>query len=259
MLPIMEIHIVPCLSDNYAYVLVQAGAAVVVDPSEAPPVQKALADLGVALVGVWATHHHHDHVGGIAELVRQNAGLEVVGSAYDADHGRVPNLTRAVSEGEPLWFGSHRARVLEVPGHTLGAVAYVIEGALFSGDTLFGAGCGRLFEGTPATMLASLTALRALPGDTRLYCGHEYTQKNLNFARTVEPDNTDIVQRLEHVNEARRAGRPSIPSTLEDECKTNPFFRWDAPSVIAKARSLGAASSEPEAVLAAVRKARDTY
>ena len=255
----MEIHIVPCLSDNYAYVLTHEGAAVVVDPSEAAPVQKALEALGVAITGIWATHHHHDHVGGIADLVRQNAGLEVVGSAYDSEHGRVPAQTHAVSEGEPLWFGGHRVRVLEVPGHTLGAVAYLIEGALFSGDTLFAAGCGRLFEGSPATMLASMTALRSLPEETRLYCGHEYTQKNLSFARSIEPDNADIAQRLEQVNALRAAGRPSIPCTLGDERKTNPFFRWDVPAVIAKARALGAESDEPEPVFAAIRRARNGF
>lgn len=255
----MEIHIVPCLSDNYAYILVHAGAAVVVDPSEAAPVLDALSKLEVSLVGVWATHHHHDHVGGIPELVRENAGLEVIASAYDSTRTRVPGQTRAVDEGEPIWFGSHRVRVMEVPGHTLGAIAFLVDGALFSGDTLFGAGCGRLFEGTPATMLASLTALRALPGDTKLYCGHEYTQKNLMFAKKVDPENLDVVNRLQRVEAARRAGTPSVPSTIEEECLTNPLLRWDAPRVIEKANELGATSAEPEAVFAAIRRARDHF
>ena len=255
----MEIHIVPCLSDNYAYVLVHAGAAVVVDPSESAPVLDALSKLGVSLVGIWATHHHHDHVGGIPELVRENAGLEVIASAYDSTRNRVPGQTRAVDEGEPIWFGSHRVRVMEVPGHTLGAIAFLVDGALFSGDTLFGAGCGRLFEGTPATMLASLSALRALPGDTKLYCGHEYTQKNLMFAKKIDPENLDVVNRLQRVEAARRAGTPSVPSTIEEECLTNPLLRWDAPRVIEKANELGATSAEPEAVFAAIRRARDHF
>jgi hydroxyacylglutathione hydrolase len=255
----MEIHIVPCLSDNYAYVLVHAGAAVVVDPSEATPVLDALSKLEVSLVGVWATHHHHDHVGGIPELVRENAGLEVIASAYDSARNRVPGQTRAVDGGEPIWFGSHRVRVMEVPGHTLGAVAFLVDGALFSGDTLFGAGCGRLFEGTPATMLASLSALRALPGETKLYCGHEYTQKNLTFAKQIEPDNQAVVKRLARVEAARGAGKPSIPSTIEEECLTNPLLRWDAPRVIEQAHELGAANPEPEAVFAAIRRARDHF
>jgi hydroxyacylglutathione hydrolase len=255
----MEIHIVPCLSDNYAYVLVHAGAAVVVDPSESAPVLDALSKLGVSLVGIWATHHHHDHVGGIPELVRENAGLEVIASAYDSTRNRVPGQTRAVDEGEPIWFGSHRVRVMEVPGHTLGAIAFLVDGALFSGDTLFGAGCGRLFEGTPATMLASLSSLRALPGDTKLYCGHEYTQKNLMFAKKIDPENLDVVNRLQRVEAARRAGTPSVPSTIEEECLTNPLLRWDAPRVIEKANELGATSAEPEAVFAAIRRARDHF
>jgi hydroxyacylglutathione hydrolase len=255
----MEIHIVPCLSDNYAYVLVHAGAAVVVDPSESAPVLDALSKLGVSLVGIWATHHHHDHVGGIPELVRENAGLEVIASAYDSTRNRVPGQTRAVDEGEPIWFGSHRVRVMEVPGHTLGAIAFLVDGALFSGDTLFGAGCGRLFEGTPATMLASLSALRALPADTKLYCGHEYTQKNLMFAKKIDPENLDVVNRLQRVEAARRAGTPSVPSTIEEECLTNPLLRWDAPRVIEKANELGATSAEPEAVFAAIRRARDHF
>ena len=255
----MEIHIVPCLSDNYAYILTQAGATIVIDPSEAAPVQAALAQRELSLNGIWATHHHHDHVGGIPELVRQNAGLEVVGSTYDAERRRIPELTRAVGESEPLWFGSHRVRVLEVPGHTLGAVAFLVDGALFSGDTLFSAGCGRLFEGDPPTMLKSLDALRTLPAETRLYCGHEYTQKNLNFAAKIEPDNLDVKRRLAAVEKLRAAGKPSIPSTLEEECKTNPLLRWDAPAVIEKARQLGAASKDPVAVFAAMRRARDGF
>jgi hydroxyacylglutathione hydrolase len=255
----MEIHIVPCLSDNYAYVLVHAGAAVVVDPSESAPVKAAIANLGVSLVGIWATHHHHDHVGGIADLVHENAGLEVIASAYDAERKRVPGQTRAVSEGEPLWFGSHRVRVMEVPGHTLGAVAYLVDGALFSGDTLFGAGCGRLFEGTPETMVASLGALRALPGDTKLYCGHEYTEKNLAFARKMEPGNADVTARQQKVAELRRAGQPSLPSTIAEECRTNPLLRWDAPRVIEKAQELGVTSTEPESVFGAIRRARDFF
>lgn len=255
----MEIHIVPCLSDNYAYILTHAGATVVVDPSEAGPVQAALTQRGLALNGIWATHHHHDHVGGIAELVRQNAGLEVVGSTYDAERSRIPELTRAVGESEPLWFGSHRVRILEVPGHTLGAIAFVVDGALFSGDTLFASGCGRLFEGDPPTMLASLQALRALPGETRLYCGHEYTQKNLSFAAKIEPGNPDVKRRLAEVEKLRAADKPTIPSTIEEERRTNPMLRWDAPSVIEKAQQLGAASAEPVAVFAAIRRARDGF
>lgn len=256
---IMEIHVVPCLSDNYAYIIASGGSAVVVDPSEAAPVQAALDARGLALVGIWATHHHLDHVGGIADLVEHHAGVEVVGSAYDAERGRIPNLTRAVADGEALWFGSHRARVIDVPGHTLGAVAYVIEGAVFSGDTLFGAGCGRLFEGTPEVMVSSLEKLRGLPGDTRLYCGHEYTQKNLGFAAKIEPGNQAVEERAKRVAALRQAGEPSVPSTIEEETATNPMLRWDAPGVVQKARELGARSGDGAGVFAAVRRARDGF
>lgn len=258
----MEIHVVPCLSDNYAYLVSSGGKAVVIDPSEAQPVQAALDAHGLALVGIWATHHHHDHVGGIADLLAHHAGhveIEVVGSEYDASRDRVPCLTRAVSEGEPLWFGGHRARVLPVPGHTLGAVAFLLEGALFSGDTLFGAGCGRLFEGNPEIMVRSLASLRGLPGETRLYCGHEYTQKNLAFAQRIEPDNPQIEARAQRVASRRKAGQPSVPSTLAEECATNPFLRWDAPGVVRQALELGASNEGAESIFGAIRRARDSF
>jgi hydroxyacylglutathione hydrolase len=256
----MEIEVVPCLSDNYAYLLVDpSGQALIVDPSEAEPVVAALARRAHDPVGIWATHHHHDHVGGVQELRARYPRLEVVGSAYDADRKRIPELTHAVQEGDSLWFESRRVRLLFVPGHTLGAVAYLCEGALFSGDTLFAAGCGRMFEGTPEVMQASLASMRALPADTKLYCGHEYTEKNLQFAAFVEPDNEAIKARQAAVKALRAEGKPSLPCTMGDEQATNPFLRWDEPTVIEKAMSLGAASAEPAAVFAALRKAKDTY
>jgi hydroxyacylglutathione hydrolase len=256
----MEIEAIPCLADNYAYLLSDAsGHAVVVDPSEAAPIVEAVARRGLELVGIWATHHHHDHVGGIEELVARYARVEVVGSAYDAERKRIPKLTHALSDGDPLWFESRRVRLLFVPGHTLGAVAYLCDGALFSGDTLFSAGCGRMFEGTPKGMQASLASLRELPGDTRLCCGHEYTEKNLQFAAFVEPDNAAIAARVEEVRQLRAKGQPSIPCSLEQECAVNPFLRWDVPEVIDKARSLGANSADPAEVFAALRKAKDTF
>jgi hydroxyacylglutathione hydrolase len=256
----MEIEVIPCLTDNYAYLVAASGGhAVVVDPSEAAPVRSALERRGLSLVGVWATHHHHDHVGGISELVRDVAGLEVLGSAYDAQRQRIPSQTRALNPGDPVWFQSGRVRLLFVPGHTLGAVAYLYNGALFSGDTLFSAGCGRLFEGTPAQMRSSLASLRDLPPSTLLYCGHEYTQKNLEFALDIEPDNAAISERLRQVREQRAAGRPSVPSTLMQECETNPFLRWDAPTVITRALALGAQSDAPDEVFATLRRAKDAY
>jgi hydroxyacylglutathione hydrolase len=256
----MDIHVIPCLSDNYAYILVaEGGRTVVVDPSETAPVRQALTKLGLSPASVWATHHHGDHVGGVPGLLQSFPSMEVLGSAYDADKQRIPGLTRALRPGEPVWFEDEHVQLLFVPGHTLGAVAYLCEGALFSGDTLFGAGCGRMFEGTPEIMQQSLASLRALPGDTRLYCGHEYTEKNLLFAQHVEPDNAEIAQRLARVRAKRAAGQPSVPSTLDEEWATNPFFRWDEPTVIARARQLGAAGEAPHQVFAALRSAKDGF
>jgi hydroxyacylglutathione hydrolase len=260
MLDPMEIEVVPCLADNYAYLLIdRSGHTIVVDPSEAEPVVAALERRSLELVGIWATHHHHDHVGGIPELVRRYPRLEVVGSAYDAEHNRIPKLTHAIGADEPLWFESRRVRLLFVPGHTLGAVAYLCEGALFSGDTLFSAGCGRMFEGTPSGMQASLASLRSLPGDTQLHCGHEYTEKNLQFAAFIEPENKAIPERLAQVRQLRAQGSPSVPCSIEQEHAVNPFLRWDEPAVIEKARSLGAASDAAPDVFAALRKAKDNF
>jgi hydroxyacylglutathione hydrolase len=256
----MDIVIVPCLSDNYAYLLVgHAGQTIVVDPSEAAPVRAALAQRGLSLVGIWATHHHADHVGGIPELLQSFPGIDVLGSAYDAARQRIPGLTRALSDADAVWFDSERVRLVFVPGHTLGAVAYVCHDALFSGDTLFAAGCGRMFEGTPEGMQASLAALRALPAETQLYCGHEYTEQNLRFAAHIEPQSAAITERLARVRAQRAAGQPSLPCTLEEEFATNPFLRWDAPDVVARARQLGAADERPAAVFAALRRAKDTF
>lgn len=256
----MRIEIVPCLADNYAYLVIsEAGAAVVVDPSQAAPVAAAVRSAGVTLVGIWLTHHHPDHVGGVVELTAAYPRLVVVAGTYDCEHGRIAGVTRALGEGEPLWFGSRRVRVLAVPGHTLGAIAYLVDGALFGGDTLFSSGCGRLFEGTPETMQHSLAKLRELPGDTRLYPGHEYAARNLAFAADLEPDNTTIRERMAEVQALFAQKLPSVPTTLAQERLVNPFLRWDVPEVIARARALGAASDEPADVFAAVRRARDVF
>lgn len=254
----MHVEPVPCLTDNYAYVVASNGYAVVVDPSEAAPVEAAVERLGVRLVGIWLTHHHHDHVGGVAELVAAHPSLVVVASAYDQDQGRIPHVSHGVRAGEPLWFGSRRARVIEVPGHTLGAVAYLIEGALFCGDTLFCGGCGRLFEGSPAQMQQSLALLRELPADTLVYPGHEYTVKNLAFGAHVEPRNADIAELSAVARTLRAQEKPTVPTTLGQELRINPFLRWDDPAVIAHARTLGAGVDEVT-VFAAVRREKDSF
>lgn len=226
----MIVEPIPCLRDNYAYYLPALG--VVVDASEAAPVLAAVGDR--PLRAVWCTHHHWDHVGGIPALKERIPGLEVVGSGHDRD--RIEGLTDTVEEGDTR----DGARVLAIPGHTLGAIAFVFPDVVFTGDTLFLAGCGRLFEGTPAMMVASLTKLRALPDATRVYGGHEYTENNLRFARTLG------------CAEGRVARPP--PGTMGEERATNPFLRWDDPALAARV------GAEPGvACFAEVRRRKDTF
>lgn len=247
----MRIVSVPCLKDNFAYLIIDGdGRCAVVDPGEAGPVEAALARERVELAAVWATHHHPDHVGGVGELVARRAGVDVVIGVKDA--AKTPHVTRTVADGDEVTLGGLRARCIHNPGHTLGAISYVVEGCAFTGDTLFGGGCGRVFEGDAAMMHASLMRLAALPPETKVYFGHEYTASNLRFAAAVEPDNAAV---------ARRAGAlpaPSTPSTIADERATNPFLRAAEPAVIAAAKARGAAG-DPVSVFAAIRSWKDGF
>lgn len=241
----------PCLKDNFAYLVIDDdGRCAVVDPGEAAPVEAALAREHARLAAVWATHHHPDHVGGIGELVARRAGVEVVIGVKDA--AKTPHVTRRVDDGDEVALGALRARCIHNPGHTLGAISFVVDGCAFTGDTLFGAGCGRLFEGDAAMMHAALMRLAALPPDTRVYFGHEYTATNLRFAAAVEPDNAAVAAR------ARALPQPSTPSTIADERATNPFLRAAEPAVIAAARARGAAG-DPVSVFAALRSWKDGF
>lgn len=245
--PTLEIVPVPAFRDNYVFVLHDRalGRAAVVDPGEAGGVLAWLSRHGARLEAVLLTHHHRDHVGGVAEIARAHPEAAIVGAAADAR--RLPPLTRAVAEGDVVPVLGRDARVIAVPGHTLGHVAYVVEnpagGAdLFSGDTVFGATIGNLFEGTPDDMWASLVKLRALEPSTRLWCAHEYTLDNVRLAAGFDPRNARLAERLRRVEGQVARGEPTVPFVLEDEIATNPFFRWDDAELCAR---LGAAPGLP--------------
>lgn len=247
----MQVIPVSCLSDNYAYLVVQGRLAAVVDPSQADPVLRAIDEHSLELKEIWLTHHHWDHVGGIEPLIEECPIVHVRGSRFDADNERIPRQTDALSEGDSFEFGGSAVDVLEIPGHTLGAIAFITEGNLFSGDTLFIAGCGRVFEGTMEMMSQSLTKLRSLPADTKVWCGHEYTVNNLRFAQTIEPHNADIARALDEAMAAREAGRFTVPGRLDRELAINPFLRFDVPNV--------AAGRDPVATFTAIRQAKDNF
>lgn len=253
----LEIRLVPLLSDNYAYLLHDPASdeAAVVDPSEAGPVLAALKEAGWALKHILNTHHHPDHTGGNHAL-KQATGATVVGP--EKDRHRIPDLDLGLAEGDTYRIGTRQLRVLEVPGHTSGHIALVFDEdqAVFSGDTLFSLGCGRLFEGTPAQMWQSLSKLRDLPGATRVYCGHEYTQSNCRFAVTIEPENAALRRRAEEIVELRAAGRPTIPSTIEVENLTNPFLRADRPEL---QTAQGWQGRDPVEIFAEIRRRKDSF
>lgn len=253
----MHLTALPALADNYIWLLHDdAGHALVVDPGDAAVVERALAERGLQLQAILLTHHHHDHVGG-AQALRERHGVPVYAPADD----RITAATVRVHDGERITLSQPEAsfEVIAVPGHTLSHVAYHGEGVLLAGDTLFSLGCGRLFEGTPAQMLASLDRLAALPANTLLCCGHEYTAANGRFAREIEPRNAELSARLQEVAALRARQRPSLPVSLGSELATNPFLRTDTPAVIAWCRRLPVLPSDRTARFAAVRAAKDGF
>jgi hydroxyacylglutathione hydrolase len=252
-LPDLEIVIVPCLKDNYAYLVRSGALCAVIDPAEVEPVEAALQARGARLTHILNTHHHWDHSGGNREL-KAAYGAEVVGP--EKDRSRIPAIDTGVDEAHGWQFGPFKVEVLEVPAHTRGAVAYGFGGAVFTGDTLFAMGCGRLFEGPAEMMLASLTKIAALPGATAVYCGHEYTLANARFAMTLEPGNAALSERLKAVEAACASGQPTVPSTIALEQATNPFLRTASPEIRA---SIGMASASDVDVFAEIRRRKDNF
>lgn len=228
----LTIELLSALSDNYIYLLRDpiSGTTAAVDPTLAEPVLRALQERGWHLDYVFNTHHHSDHVGGNLAL-KQATGCKIVAAA--ADRSRIPGLDIGVADGDKVELGEQCFQVLATPGHTLGHIVfYAAESlALFCGDTLFSMGCGRLFEGTAEQMWQSLQKLKALPGDTRIYCAHEYTQANGRFALTLEAENTNLRQRVAEVARLRKSNLPSLPSTIAVELQTNPFLREHSASL----------------------------
>ena len=237
----MRLVPVPAFADNYIWLLVDdAARALIVDPGDAAPVLEALARESLEPTAILLTHHHPDHVGGVARLLQVHPALPVLAP----DDARITTATRRVGDGDEVVIDAPSAtfQVVAVPGHTSSHVAFAGAGVLFAGDTLFSVGCGRLFEGTPAQMLASLDRLAALPGDLQLCCGHEYTLANCAFALSVDPDNAALRERDAQARAARARGEPTLPSALSQERATNPFLRCDAPSIrAASTRALGEA------------------
>jgi hydroxyacylglutathione hydrolase len=248
----LEVVPVSAFKDNYVWTMRDATHAAVVDPGEARPVLDYLAREKLSLVAILATHHHPDHVGGVAELVRKWPV-----PVYGPKNEPIATLTQPVSEGDTVKIPELGASfsVLDIPGHTRAHIAYYGAGSLFCGDTLFACGCGRVFEGTPQQMYASLEKLRALPDETKVYCGHEYTLANIGFAKHVEPGNTALSAREARDRRLRETGKPTLPSRLGEEKATNPFLRCTEPAVVESVNKyLGTRVSDPVRVFAAIRE-----
>lgn len=222
----IEIHQFAILNDNFGLLIHDpaTGATASIDAGEAYPIERELEAKGWRLTDILVTHHHVDHTAAVAEL-KEATGCRVVGPRSEAD--KIAGIDLAVGDGDTFKLGGIEISVLETPGHTLGHIAYVIAkaGAAFVGDTLFSLGCGRIFEGTPQQMHASLLKLAALPGETKIYCGHEYTLSNGRFALAIEPDNPALLKRMAEVEALRKAGKPTLPTSIAQELATNPFLR----------------------------------
>ncbi|HSB97493.1 MAG TPA: hydroxyacylglutathione hydrolase [Spongiibacteraceae bacterium] len=259
----MFIEPIAAFTDNYIWCLHDGSTAWVVDPGEASPVLVFLAAKKLRLQGILITHHHHDHTGGIGQLRQAFSDLTVYGPHNRDNQPCIKGLDKQLEEGDTVDVFGYSFDVLEIPGHTLDHIAYYAADShpptLFCGDTLFAAGCGRLFEGTPPQMLASLQKLAQLPTATAVYCGHEYTVANLRFAQAVEPDNAVVRERAAEAATLRAEQRPTLPSNIGLELATNPFLRCQTPSVLAAARRHGAQTENLAAIFAAIRGWKDQF
>jgi hydroxyacylglutathione hydrolase len=246
-----------CLKDNYGVLIHDSatGATAAVDAPEAAPIDAALKAAGWTLTDILVTHHHGDHTGGIAELKAKHRCRVV---APRAEAGKIPLVDETVGEGETALVGKLAANVIETPGHTAGHIAYWFHAhkLAFVGDTLFSIGCGRVIEGTPEMMWASLVKLRDLPGDTRVYCGHEYTLANIRFAQTIEPNNPALAARAAEAAKQVAQGMPTIPTTIDEEKAANPFLRADVPAVAA---AVGLAGRPAAEVFAEIRARKNRF
>ena len=253
----LEIYQIPCLQDNYGFLVhdPETGATATIDTPEVAPINQALAAKGWRLTHILNTHHHFDHAGGNEEL-KARWNCQVVGAAIDAE--RIPGIDVALADGDTLTLGSKQARIIEVPGHTSGHIAYYFaaDEVAFVGDTLFALGCGRLFEGTPEQMSESLAKIMALPDETTVYCAHEYTEANAAFAVTVEPANPALQKRVKEIQALRAAGKPTVPTSIGLERATNPFVRSDSAELQAVLNLSGA---DEVAVFAEIRRRKDHF
>jgi len=253
----IEIKQFPCLSDNYGYLVHdrETGATAAIDTPDPKAINAALAEAGWRLTHIFNTHHHYDHAGGNLAL-KEKWNCEIVGPRGEA--AKIPGIDRPVGEGDIVMLGAAPATIHETPGHTLGHIIYHFaeDHAAFVGDTIFALGCGRLFEGTPAQMWASLSTIAAMPGGTKLYCAHEYTEANARFALTVDPENADLRARADEIAKLRRQSLPTVPSTVAEERATNPFLRAKADSLKA---AIGMANAGPVEVFAKTRALKDSF